>query len=286
MNDKTLHIDSSELLSFDFFNKGKFTWEKPKEEIWENLFSKVLIHKPVKIFSMKRLISYGIAATIALLVGIGSFVWFWQTTIRCPAGQHLSAQLPDGSTIEMNAESSLKYFPYRWTFSRDVIFEGEGFFMVEKGKRFKVHSKFGETSVLGTSFNIYSRNDFYRVSCLTGKVRVTASNKESVILNPNQQVILKPGGELKKMEVEKADDLLSWRNNRFLFTATPFFNVAKEIERQYGISIRTEGNVNGIFTGNFDKISDVEEVLNLVCKPLGYKFVRQSERIYIILPQN
>ena len=196
------------------------------------------------------------------------------------------AQLPDGSTVEMNAASHLKYFPYRWIIKRDLTFEGEGFFEVEKGKKFEVKSAQAKTSVLGTSFNIFSRDDLYKVACVTGKVLVTASNHESVILNPSQQAILKTGEDLKKLEALKKEEIISWRNNMFLFTAAPFQNVIKEIERQYGVSVKVESGLSGTLTCNFNRRSDVEEVLALVCKPLGYKFVKQTEKEYSIVRNN
>jgi transmembrane sensor len=284
MNDRILHIEDSGKLSIGFFEMGKLSWEKPKEQIWEEMFSGLQEAERPKVVSISRVIFLRIAASIALLIAIGSGLWFWQKNVACPAGQHLTALLPDGSTIEMNAESSLKYFPLRWYISRNAVFKGEGFFSIEKGKKFEIRSEFGKTSVLGTSFNIYARDDLYSVSCLTGKVLVSSPEHESVILNPNQQVILRKGYELKKTEIAKPGNIVSWRNNWFLFSASPFTNVIKEIERQYGIVILTDGNTNGIFTGNFSRKSDVEEVLGLVCSPFGYKFVRKTEKNYIILP--
>ena len=35
-----------------------------------------------------------------------------------------------------------------------------------------------KTVVLGTSFNIYSRNTNYQVTCVTGKVRVIENQRE------------------------------------------------------------------------------------------------------------
>ena len=286
MNEKSLHIEDLNPREEAFFSSGKLTWEKSKEQAWDEVFSGIEEKKPARTVAMWRKVSVGIAASIALLIALGSFSWFFSKTVNCPTGEHFVAELPDGSVVEMNAASELKYFPVRWIVSRNLVFEGEGFFEVEKGKKFVVKSAYAKTAVLGTSFNIYSRDDLYKVACVTGKVRVTASNRESVILNSNQQVVLRLGEELKKLEALKKEEIISWRNNMFLFTATPFHNVIKEIERQYGISVSIENGLDGTLTCNFNRRSDVEEVLALVCKPLGYKFVKQTEKKYLIVRNN
>ena len=100
-------------------------------------------------------IKIGIAASLLIIIGLSFTLMFYSKTITNPAGNHFTAQLPDNSRVEMNAASSIKYYPYRWYFSRKLKFEGEAFFSVEKGKKFTVTPNLDETTVLGTSFNIY-----------------------------------------------------------------------------------------------------------------------------------
>lgn len=266
---------------------AKVEWSKSKELIWETNFDDLFQETKVKKLNFnQQIMRLSIAASFILLIGIGSFGWFYSKTIVSPRGNHLTASLPDGSTVELNAESSLKYYPYRWAARRNVQFEGEGYFEVQKGKKFTVESKLGETSVLGTSFNIYSRDDSYRVLCLTGKVGVKASSKESVILNPNQEVIIKSGKVFKQNNNLKPENTISWRFNQFLYTAAPFKRVIQEIERQYGISINTEEELNDLISCNFQIKPNVEEILSVVCKPLGYNFTKTSEKQYLITRNN
>jgi ferric-dicitrate binding protein FerR (iron transport regulator) len=279
--DKQIEQINQETLNL--YAGAKVEWSKSKELIWENNFDELFQETKVKKLSFnKQIVRLSIAASFLLLIGIGSFGWFYSKTIASPRGTHLTASLPDGSAVELNAESSLKYYPYRWAVRRNVQFEGEGFFEVQKGKKFTVESQLGETSVLGTSFNIYSREDSYRVLCLTGKVGVEASSKESVILNPNQEVIIKSGKVFKQNNNLKPENTISWRFNQFLYTAAPFKRVIQEIERQYGISINTEEELNELISCNFQIKPNVEEILSVVCKPLGYHFTKTSEKQYLI----
>jgi len=287
MNDKNLHIENLETESAEFFRAGEIGWAKSKEQVWAEMMATRTTQKSTKTIRFKsQRIWLGFAATFTLLAGLAAFLYFYSATEICPEGQHLSAVLPDGSSVELNAGSSLKYFPIRWIISREVFFEGEGFFEVAKGRKFEVKSKYAKTSVLGTTFNIYSRSGYYKVSCIEGKVRVTAKNNESAILAAGQHIEVKQGEGIKKLADLKTEDVVSWRNNQFRFTATPFKEVAKEIERQYGISIQVDGSMEDILTCNFTKLQNVEEVLGLVCKPLGYKFVKQNEKNYLVVRRN
>jgi ferric-dicitrate binding protein FerR (iron transport regulator) len=287
MNETQLHIINGGLSGNRFLENGAVAWDKPKSQVWDEIFEKRIEENPTKVIRFSAFWKYAAAASVMLVLGLASVLWFYSKTVECLPGSHRMVQLPDGSSIELNAGSEAKYHPFRWFVKRDVRFEGEGFFEVQKGKPFRVISEFGTTTVLGTSFNVFSRDDVYKVACKTGKVMVASAGKpDPVILNPGQQVVLKAGTIMKETENYKGNEPFLWRENQFLFFATPIADVAREIERQYGIKIKTQEGIDGIFTGNFTRNLDVEEVLMNVCKPLGYTFVRQDNQNYTIIRNN
>jgi ferric-dicitrate binding protein FerR (iron transport regulator) len=198
-------------------------------------------------------------------------------------GQLLSCSLPDGSKVELNAGSTLAYHPYWWSFSRNLEFEGEGYFEVEKGKRFRVGSAKGTTEVLGTSFTIYARADEYRVACLTGKVRVESAAGEKTVLIPGHSANIESDGSITIGIIENSKAAASWIKGMFSFNARPLRLVLEEIQRQYGIAVSFEDNGEYRFTGYFAKEKPVEEVLELVCKPFGLNFVKHSDTAFEIL---
>lgn len=269
------------------FLGAKVEWGENKGLIWENNFDRLFQEKKGKTVDFKsRIVKLSFAASFLILVGIGSFGWFYNNTYVAPKGEHLSATLPDGSIVELNAASKLKVYPFRWQVVRSIQFEGEGFFEVQKGKKFTVNSKYGKTSVLGTSFNIFSRDDTYRVLCVTGKVNVSGTKDAPVILNPNEQVILKSGKISNQLKNISPENITSWRFNQFIYTSAPFGEVIKEIERQYGISISSNKTLDRTISVSFQKDPDVEKVLSMVCKPLGYTYVKKSESNYLITGDN
>jgi len=171
-------------------------WEKSKDQLWEEMEGKLESYplRPTKLIylQLKRL---AVAAVLLILAGIPSIMLLYTKTIDNSTGKQLSIILPDDSKVTINTQSSLSYKPLIWNISRTVKFEGEAFFNVQKGKKFEVVSKKGQTVVLGTQFDIYSRNNEYNVTCVSGKVKVIGSaHQSSVIIIAGQKAILKPDG--------------------------------------------------------------------------------------------
>ncbi|MBN1925328.1 MAG: DUF4974 domain-containing protein, partial [Prolixibacteraceae bacterium] len=162
-------------------------------------------------------------------------------------------------------------------------FEGEGLFTVKTGKPFIVVSKLGETRVLGTSFNVYSRDDVYMVTCITGKVKITTPAKKESTLLPDSKAIVSFKGEIKVLDMVETRNEILWKDQLFLFTATPAHIVFKEIERQYGVNIKLMSGHNLLYTGNFTKDQRVEEILGYICPALGLKFTEKTPGTFSII---
>jgi len=274
------NLEAVDQHSKSFLSGGTFRWKKSDEAVREELLRKIADRPIVRTLTIRKV--WAVAAGFALILGLASFLRFYSNTITIPAGIHQTAMLPDGSTVEMNAESSLTYYPLWWPFERKLKFEGEGFFEVEKGKNFSVQSSKGTTQVLGTSFNIYSRDELYSVTCVTGKVRVGSSPDNKVILLPNNQAKILANGEIRVNNQVDVTVEISWKNNLFLFTATPLRQVFKEIERQYAVTIEVDAPGHQLYTGNFSRTSKIEEILSLVCPAAGLKFEKKSANVYLV----
>lgn len=286
MNDKNKHNDPLNDFEKNLFGKGKINWEKSEADVWNELQSK-MDKKTAKVVSFRNnWVQWAAAAAVMLILGFGAVISSWQKTIECMPGEHLVAELPDGSSVDLNAASKLVYYPLKWKWERKLKFEGEGFFNVEKGSTFTVESNNGTTQVLGTSFNIYAREENYRVTCLTGKVQVTSPSDEKVVLLPQNHVELEEGKLVvtKMFETEKT---ISWKQNYFYFTGRPLKEVIDEIERQYAVTIKLDPQLNNRnFGSNFSKQHSVEDVLDFVCKPMNLKFVKQANNVYIVTDES
>jgi transmembrane sensor len=283
MSDEKKHINQfSDPL--EMFSRTRIDWEKSKDQVWAELEKRIESpHVSRTRILFKPWLKLAVAASLTLLVGISVFMLFYTRTVQVPAGQHSKIYLPDHSLVRLNAQSVLSYKPLIWRFSRMVKFEGEAYFVVEPGKKFEVTSGNGKTTVIGTSFNVYSRNNEYQVTCVSGMVQVTAGyNNNKVVLHPGQKVELINENRLEVESEFNAEYTLSWLNNKLSFTSVSLEKVFEEISRQYGVLINIPEGLENTYTGTFLRSTPVENALNLVCKPFNLKFTLKSKDEYII----
>jgi ferric-dicitrate binding protein FerR (iron transport regulator) len=271
----------------DLINKMKpLTAKKSKAQVWAEL--EELLEKPVQSQAKVRSIftyQLKVAASIILIaiLGVLAGLRFYTTAVVCLAGEQKSAQLPDGSTVQLNAQSAVKFHPYWWKINRQVELEGEGFFKVKKGEKFTVISTNGSTSVMGTSFNIYARDYDYEVTCLTGKVNVVAKqSQDQIIITPNQMVKLNTNGKLDTNLNVDAKLATQWTTGKFLFTQVPLRKVLAEIGRQYNVTINNTENLNDLYTGSFSKEPNVETVLDLISATFNISYTKSDSGVYTI----
>lgn len=255
-------------------------WSKTREEIWQSTFATLDVpQKEIRrsLFPYK----YASVAAVAVLLLMISFSFIYKKTITTPIASHLQIELPDGSTVLMNAETSVSYKPFWWIIQREVQLNGEAFFKVKKGKKFSVKSEAATTSVLGTTFNIYARKDGYEATCLTGKVKVEPTvSKEVVVLTPHQKAVVNEGHILQQNVA--AEQSVAWSRKEFCFTSVDLNKVFDEISRQYGVAIDCKIDFDERYTGNFSKKMPVEQALNLVCLPFGINFTAVNQNQFQI----
>ncbi|MBN2165303.1 MAG: FecR family protein [Marinilabiliaceae bacterium] len=261
------------------------TYSKSKHEVWKEIESKM--EKPKKqlipFFAFQNLtFRYAIAATLMLLIGTGLFMRFYSETITTIKGEHANVLLPDGSEVSLNALSNLNYQPYWWWIERNVKLNGEGFFKVKKGERFTVYSDEIKTQVLGTSFNVYSREGNIEVACITGKVKVSGKLDE-IILLPNEKAELQENKKLTKNSFENEKEINAWIASEFYYESSPLSQVFDDLELQFNVEFEFDSDIqlnNLKYSGFFKKNHSFENILNLVCKPFGFKFNRTEKGKY------
>lgn len=262
---------------------------KSKALAWEQLQDKIKQQAAPK--GKARFIwtkvQMGIAASFVLLISVYSLLnMFSDTTITTEKGQHLVCFLPDSSKVTLNADSKITFNIKNWESDRMVSLEGEAFFEVKKGRKFEVKSNQGIVTVLGTSFNIYAREDNYKVACLTGKVKVsTAKNANHQVLTPGFRTSIVDNIVNKSTKLSKGKKVYSWIDNEFYFEEISLAQVIQEIERQYNMAITIPDNMKQrTYTGYFDT-KDIKNTLDKVCLPMGLKYNIVDKRVVIVSVQ-
>lgn len=266
----------------DIFVQGyRIPQKRSKAEALEILRKKqdqTSAEKPVR-----NLRIYWSAAASIALIALLTTVYFYQSTpsqIVANKGQHLEYTLPDGSNVTVNADSKISFSESGFTKHRILKLEGEAFFSVQKGNPFVVKTQTGSVEVLGTKLNVYSRDNELSVSCLTGKVQVTANGK-SVIIEPGEKADL-VSGTLQKSTNIQTDQMAGWRSGEFHFDNIPLISIFEEIERQFNVKITTKGLENRFFTGSFSN-KNLNEVLETVCLPMHLDYeIKNGNKIKIV----
>lgn len=242
-------------------------WARSSEEIWRDHFEKLTSAQKMKKFRFAVIKEYAIFIAAAAFFILLLIPGFYTKSVISHKGEHISQVLPDGSVVNLNAESQLSYKPLIWFVNRKVKMEGEAFFEVEKGSKFIVKTKNGDIRVLGTKFNVFSRDDEFSVACINGRVEVTSGN--IIILEKGESVGLSGNGTLVTLPVSIIENAVSWKDGVFYFTSVPLNKVLEEIMRQYDVEIEYIQNSDYIYTGNFSKENTIDEVLEIVSLPFG-----------------
>jgi len=114
-----------------------------------------------------------------------------------PLGSKSEIKLPDGSSVYLNAGSTLRYPTNYGKVKRDIYLSGEGYFIVTRyaGKPFTVYTTLSKIRALGTEFNVkaYPDEDVVETTLIKGEVAVEKGEADGDI---DRTVLLKPGQKL------------------------------------------------------------------------------------------
>lgn len=234
---------------------------------------------------------YLVVATVVILLPIA----IWQLTVSITNspdfsnqsivnvstgyGSHKRITLPDGSTIVLNAESSLAYPEKFFDSIRQVTLVGEAFFDIKKdtSKPFIVDTEAIKIRVLGTSFNVksYPEDEKIETTLVTGKVEIVQRETEKqLILEPSQRAVFNK--EINNILVDKvnSENVIAWREGNLVFDQTPLKQVVSDLHRKYNVEfvIGSDTLLQYRYTGEFNNLT-LEEVLELlkISSPLDYK---------------
>ncbi|PIF70043.1 FecR family protein [Flavobacterium sp. 2] len=211
--------------------------------------------------------------------------------IKIPFGKTFKITLSDGTLVNMNAGSSLKY-PVQFIKgrNREVALDGEAFFDVAKDKAhpFIVKTRGVNVKVLGTKFNVSS----YKEDTDINTVLVEGSVSLSDAANANTKTTLVPGekgswnSENTEIAIEKVDTRFytEWINGEIVFRKTAFKDIIIKLERTYNVTI--DNNRKDIldkkFNASFNKnIESIEKVLETMSKIQGFTYKIEGKHIKI-----
>jgi transmembrane sensor len=208
--------------------------------------------------------------------------------ITTERGRQWSAVLPDGTTVWLNASSSLRY-PLKFAENERLVeMQGEAAFKVvhNAAQPFRVKVAKQMIEDIGTEFNVkaYSDDAEVKTTLIEGSASITTTHSKTVI----------KAGELSSIDVltqkntmSKADlDIASaWRNGLFSFKDADIKTVMKDIARWYNVEVKYEGKVSELpdFSGKMGRNLSLKQVMK-VLSIMGVQFRIEEDKRIVIMP--
>jgi transmembrane sensor len=237
-------------------------------------------------------------AAAVLPLGLGSLaVWYHQEQrVATAFGEIKTVEMPDGTRVVLNGNSSLTYQRGWGHNPREVWLQGEGFFTVvhlnkdstriQPGERFVVHCNNLHIEVLGTTFNIVNRHANIKVGLVTGKIKLTTKAAHA----PATSLVLAPGEvaecTAKRLALTEKlahpEKLMSWSKRQFVFSNGKLGDMLKSLEDTYGYRVRytkpatrdlqIEGDIN---------VASVPKLLQTISATLHVSIYQNGKQITV-----
>lgn len=261
----------------DKYRKVLRNWETPfnrtPEEVWPEMEERM---NQVKVVKMNRKPSVwkwtAAAASVVMALGLFFYSGSEELNVLISSDQNRleNVTLPDLSEVSLNVQSKLSYSG-DWDQTRSVYLDGQAFFNVTKGVPFSVETEQGKVEVLGTSFDVFAREEGFEVACFTGKVRVSFSGK-TIALNPGERA---KWASSEFLVQEFQSQIPGWTEGEFSFENEPLSRVFSEIGRQFKVKVNYSGLESRRYTGGFTS-ENLDEALESVCLPMKLTFTLET----------
>jgi len=288
------------------FAEAKLAEEKQAVEKGQTApVTKPGVVRPVR--KVKKIWAWTAAACVIVLAGICAYLFVNRSglskgssvnsaetlsILSVPRGQTGWVQLPDGSKVWLNAESTLRY-PSSFTGKeRAVELSGEALFEIAQNASspFLVRSGDIQVQVLGTRFNMntYANEPVGKIALLDGSVKIVHGG-ESVILQQGDQAevqLSSQGAKTEPIRVDHGFDLglvLAWKDGYMQFNNDDLQTVMRNIARNYDFKIQYDGKITErYFTGKFSRREDISSILKIL--ELQHVHFKINGKVITVLP--
>lgn len=213
----------------------------------------------------------GIAASLLI---IACLIWSQEILYRkvySPVGMTTKHELPDGTTVLLNSNSSLHIPRFRFSDqNRRVKLHGEAEFHVthiSNSSRFLVEMEDGYfVEVLGTKFVAMARSGKKRVYLSEGKVKLKLPEGRHIYMQPGYLFEASQDRKASLKIPEDPKEYLVWKDHQFYFDNPPLPEVIQQMEERFGVKIvlhdpvLQEKRLGGIFEAK--SVDDLLQVLS------------------------
>lgn len=241
---------------------------------------------PRRVRPMGRMVLMAAAVLVAVVAGLwllvtprkaaGPVAGSSDVVVSTSRGETRQIVLPDGSTLQVNAGTELRYpAQFAGRERKVLLIRGEAYFQVvaDAARPFVVVSGGLRTKVLGTSFDIraYSEEKSVRVAVVSGKVEV--AGKSVQVLEKGMLVRADTSG-LVTERFDGEEEVAAWKSGGLYFKDASFEQIAFEVANKYNVRLVNKSRkLTWSYTGLF-RSESLQEVVETMCQTenLHYKF--------------
>lgn len=269
--------------------------DKVQADIWQILKAEA---QPAPV---RRLVSWrNVAAAASVLAILASGLYYWTRntnqstppvalqTVKAPVKLNNLVELPDGSIVILDKGSTLDYpKTFNGSKTREVILNGHAYFDVTShpGQPFIVKTGKLTTTVLGTSFDINTRNQAVAVRVITGKVKVENEQKILGSLEPNRQLTYAESTGHSSISIVNAAERESWVTQDVQLNDITFEAICRQLEQRYHVTIiiKDEALKSKRFTITLTGNDELKGTLATVCEFNGAAYTyNTTDDTYLI----
>jgi transmembrane sensor len=167
--------------------------------------------------------------------------------ITSPPGVRSQIVLSDGSSVWLNAESTIRFKVPFDPKRRDVNLTGEAYFEVKKdvSRPFQVESGKVKVNVLGTRFNYkaFAEDPTVEIVLSEGKVSLSIagnSAEKELIMKPGERAVIDKTTNETSIKAENIGKYIAWHSGKLVFDECPMPEVALQLERWFGVEVRVD----------------------------------------------
>jgi transmembrane sensor len=234
-----------------------------------------------------------VAASVTLVFLVGAY--FGRDTIlfqtyQTGFEQVKEIRLPDGSLVSLNSNSTLRIPRFGFNdHDRKVYLTGEASFSVTHAvnhQKFIVKTLQGlDVVVLGTEFNVYTRERGTRVVLNRGKVQLNyqeGSTEKKLLMTPGDLVTLDTNGRASLLKTAEPQNFSAWKEHRFVFEETTLLEITRIFKENFGLRVEVadpelaQWSVSGSFTAH-----NAYELLDIITEASGLSYRKDGNRITI-----
>ncbi len=243
-----------------------------EDQVWHRIDSRI---RPQSLFQTWA--KY--AAIILLSMMIGSLMAYFlpmalsnqqlASTLTVPKGQMAQLELPDGTQVWLNSETTLTYPAAFSRKSRDIELVGEAYLNVKTdvNKPFNINTKKSIVRVTGTSLNIRAYEGESEITTLVeGKVALFSKENELLLnLSPGQSAVFDQDNELDAYPVD-TKQFTMWRDGRLHVDQVSLIDLCNMLERWYNVTIVIENEElkSRKISGTVLKYKPVDQILDIL----------------------